>query len=518
MKLKYIILTIIILVIIAVIALFVFGDRWAEHKLQTKLDEIENLTYDSLNIELEKNKIAFSGLMYDKEGLSVSIPRIIIEDINIYKIIFQNTLHIQLLTLDSTKVTYEQQEMDSTSSINTADRSLKVEIDEIEITNAALVTYRKQAKEPYFSTDFNLKLNDVKLQQLEKAMNLTQPLSFLNLYNITYRTESGRYTINTAAVNYSKESSSFLIKSLTVVPQYEKYKFAHVVGHEVDHMNVSIDSILVEVDSLNEAIKDKHVNKVYIHHPRLEIFRDKRLPFPDNQRPKLLKELLAAEESNFALDSIFIINGDIVYEEHVKEAESPGKVIFNELNGLIVNLYTYNKNFSERPRLTASCKLFDTTTLYADISFPNTLSESTIVKGKVEPVDLTVFNQMLEHVAFTRIKSGQLNRLDFDFSYYRTNSKGEMRFDYNNLHVEFLKKETNESGGFFNEMKEFVANTFVVNSNNGTNGKIRIGDIDFERNMKKSMFNLWWKSILSGFKSSTGIKPSEKRSEKNNPE
>jgi hypothetical protein len=53
-------------------------------------------------------------------------------------------------------------------------------------------------------------------------------------------------------------------------------------------------------------------------------------------------------------------------------------------------------------------------------------------------------------------------------------------------------------------MKSVLANTFKVKSDN-TGENIRTGAINVEREINKSVFNYWWKSMLSGLKSSIGL-------------
>lgn len=113
---------------------------------------------------------------------------------------------------------------------------------------------------------------------------------------------------------------------------------------------------------------------------------------------------------------------------------------------------------------------------------------------------------MLIPAAFTQIESGWLQNLDFEFTYGNDQSEGIMNFEYENLKIHTLKKKNVEKNPL-QAVKTFIANTFVIKTDNLQSDKnFRQGEIQFERNKKKSIFNYWWKSLLSGFKSSTGIK------------
>ena len=117
---------------------------------------------------------------------------------------------------------------------------------------------------------------------------------------------------------------------------------------------------------------------------------------------------------------------------------------------------------------------------------------------------------MMNYVAGVNIKSGTSHRLDFDFSHDLERATGELRFHYENLNVQFIDDGKQQmSRGLYDAIATFIANTFVIKASNTPGDKMRVGKIEFERNPKKSCFNYWWKSILSGIKSSTGI--TEKR-------
>ena len=70
-----------------------------------------------------------------------------------------------------------------------------------------------------------------------------------------------------------------------------------------------------------------------------------------------------------------------------------------------------------------------------------------------------------------------------------------------------MKKKTGDKGGF----ASFLANTFVINNKNPNGKNLRVGEIYFERDKQKSIFNFLWKSLLSGIKPSLGINEKNKK-------
>ncbi len=57
----------------------------------------------------------------------------------------------------------------------------------------------------------------------------------------------------------------------------------------------------------------------------------------------------------------------------------------------------------------------------------------------------------------------------------------------------------------------FFANTFIIKTNNPNNFVLRKGDIFFERDEKRAIFNYWTKTFLSGVVSSIGAVNNKKK-------
>ena len=93
-------------------------------------------------------------------------------------------------------------------------------------------------------------------------------------------------------------------------------------------------------------------------------------------------------------------------------------------------------------------------------------------------------------------------------------SYGEMKFYYEDLKIQLLKRETELPEGFGNALGSFFANTFIIRSNNPRNLFLRKGDIFFERDKKRAIFNYWTKTFLSGVVSSIGATNNKKKIKK----
>lgn len=514
MKLKYIGIGITAILIVSVTALLIFGESWAEKKLKDEIGKIKNLQYESVDINMADKQITLAGIEYHTNRSKIEVDSLSINGIDIYYVLFANTIKVKNLHLLGVKIDY------TFPKVLQANKSMpmqlpKFRIEQLTISNSLINFYNEQGKTPFAHTSFDISIQDIDRQAVNNPVAILNKITQIDIKNTTFDTQDGLYQIGLSQLHYAK-NKKLVADSIFVQCKQGKYELGHYIGHEVNWIKLSIDSMVLPSPDLKKLALERRTSVIQLFQPDLLVFLDKRLPFPESKRPNLLKEMLATSTYSFGIDSIRIQNANIAYEEYIKKADGPGRISFNQLDGVVENLYTYDQKSTNPPRLRANCNLLNSSKLYADISFPLSEKGNTIVKGKLEPMDLTLFNQMMKYVAFTEIEQGHLNSLDFNFTYNSKMSHGKMNFAYENLKIDFLNKENAKSGGFFNEIKGFVANTFVVNEhNNNKTNKFRVGDIQYERNIKKSMFNFWWKSILSGFRSSTGIKPADEKIDNN---
>ena len=133
------------------------------------------------------------------------------------------------------------------------------------------------------------------------------------------------------------------------------------------------------------------------------------------------------------------------------------------------------------------------------------------MQGSVSDFDLVTLNQMLGPVAGVNIRSGYGEKIEFDFLADAKVASGDMRFRYDDLKIDILNKKTHEAHGLGRGIKTFFANTFVVKKkNSGFAFFVKKGQIFYERDTSRAIFNYWGKALISGAVSSIGINKSDK--------
>lgn len=119
------------------------------------------------------------------------------------------------------------------------------------------------------------------------------------------------------------------------------------------------------------------------------------------------------------------------------------------------------------------------------------------VWGVAAGFNSVALNPLIEPLGMTSIKTGQVNALTFKITGTDHVAKGTTTILYENLKIEMLKKDSNDVKK--KGLQSLLANV-LMKDKNPQNGVTRTGDINYEREVTKSFFNLLWKSIFSGVK------------------
>jgi hypothetical protein len=330
------------------------------------------------------------------------------------------------------------------------------------------------------------------------------------------------YTVKIGAIRLDLNERIFKLDTLRLIPHYPKLEFGRKAGKETDRIEAMIPYLNLygvkvhRQDSLS-IVASKLTTQLFI-----KAFRDKRLPFKNNYKP-LPVEALFNLSFGLKIDSVVLNKSYVEYEEIGIDADSSGTVFFDNLYATVQN-FNNTQNTGEA-LLVAEADLMGEGKLHVAGTCPYDLDKNYKVNGYLKDMDLRKFNDMLEPEVKTRIESGHLNMLTFGFGYNNSVSNGELKLDYNDLKIMTFRNENrvmkivhkkrmkgeevdlDEELGKKSALKTFIVNTFILRRNMDGNvpEQQRTGEINFHREKRKSVFNFWAKSMLSGIKSAFNI-------------
>lgn len=336
------------------------------------------------------------------------------------------------------------------------------------------------------------------------------------LEDSTFSFPGNFYKLKAKRLNLSKSKAAVSIHDLELIPQYKRYRFSQKKGYRVNRISMEIDNLLFKKIDFNSFFKKQRLQceQVTVEKPVLDIFRDRQVPkrsrFKKKKTPlQMLKDL----KFRLKIDNIKISNGALDYTVRGDKTKRVGKIFFNRIRADLKNVTNFPELLKRKTNLSlkASARVMGRSTLKADLVIPVSVKRepgSFTFSGTLGKMDMRVFNPMLESNASLRIDSGVVDKLFFSATADKKEAVGEMKFLYKDLKISILKKSSEQKK---RKILSFLANTFIHSFNPKPGKPLRVGRIYFKREKSVSFLNYIWKAILSGIKSSVGLKKSKKQ-------
>jgi hypothetical protein len=314
------------------------------------------------------------------------------------------------------------------------------------------------------------------------------------------------YTRTATGINYSETSNILTVDSFSIQPNYSESGFVSRHQFAIDRIEAGSSKNIVRDFSAADYLQSGKLLCSYIEISNMEvnIFRDCRKEIQHVRKPTF-QEIIYNYSGYFRVDSIGILNGNIVYKEHAQKANEPGWVSFQKIKAQIYNLTndTIYKAEEAFLKLNAEALLMGKGKLSIALKSrifdrQNTFS----VNGTLSGMEVKELNPILEKNAFVYATAGKIDEIKFSFLANNTNATGQMTLRYNGLNVAVKNKRTDDTTAIKERFMSIIANKKILDSNPIHGEQVRVGIIDYERNPERFLFNYSIKSILSGIKSS----------------
>lgn len=483
-----------------------------------------NLNYlaKQVNFSTKEQDLKLTGFVVknkkqqpNTKSFQLSIPSLTFADLNLDKAINNNLIHFHTIQAQRPQLTIHQNAKDS-SHVHFYQLKIPQKIapifgrlmaDQIDISEAELNMVKGSHSNKI--NNINLSLQDFALDTFPANRLFAARSVKLNLKNYAFNDQKNYYNFHFDDITFNNQNKRLSISGLSISPRYSKEQFQKIIPYQLDHYQGKIENIeLADID-LKRWYKKHELtgSEVALKNANLTIYRDKRTPFDENQRSQLPQDLIKNFDIPFYFDSITLKNAKVSYEEQAPEMPLPGKVFFSALDftaSPVTNL-PYLLNAKRYMTLKADALLMGdaklTTTMQYDMLSP---VNSFHVSGSIAPCDLTILNPITTNTAGIAIRSGQLNRFDFDFDANDIQANGKLRFAYDDLKVSILAQKN----GNTKEAKfaSFLTNSLVLKSKHPRTRILLPDEIQFNRDTKRSIINYWWKAVFSGAKNTFGIK------------
>jgi hypothetical protein len=314
----------------------------------------------------------------------------------------------------------------------------------------------------------------------------------------------GLHTFHVDSVFYAEIEQTADLKGLRVIPRYSKQEFHKHVQYETDRFDTRLDHVKISGIQLDKATQEGSIilSQIEMNGGKLEVFRDRKPPFNENQRPPLPARLIQEAPFGIFAGKVVINNIDIVYMEQLVNSDTPGEIPFKQVNATIENISNFKDSLvlDNIMNIRAEALIFDNAMLQVEFKYDLTNPYGAYeAKGEMAQLRFVNVNPALYPLTGLKVIDGSHQATSFYFYGNDVRSVGGLRMKYSELEIELLP----DGRRVFKGLARFVGRNFLYyQANPPIKDELRVGQIEFDRDNTRFVFNYWWKSYLSGIKNS----------------
>ncbi|WP_405411820.1 hypothetical protein [Maribacter sp. Asnod1-A12] len=473
--------------------------------LERKVPSHIDFSYDKITINLIKGNIAFEEVAVVSLGkqtssceIKVDANKLSIKGFSYWKVLFQKAIFIKSLTLTKPHLNFKtcpKNVDEDTANKNNPIKLLKeIFVEELIFEGGIVEVWDDEEEVELIAVnEINLSLKEVATnpKTIAKYIPFTFSEYYIEIQNFSAPLgEFEKLQMQSMVMN----NATIDITNFSLFTKYSKTVLSEKISYQRDHTNFSVPSIkvenhnyLVSKDSLLINFKELALNT-----PKLKVYRDKS-KLEDFRNKPLYGKLLQKLPFKVAIDSIFIKNGAIVYEENIPNNAPAGALSFEDLNASISNL-SNQKNTQDLVKIGLTAKLMNTAKFHLNWQFDVYDPNSTfLISGGLSNLNTSSLNDFLVPNLRTQT-TGTIDQLYFTISGNEHNSKGDIKMSYEDFKFEVLNKERNG----VKKVLSFIGNLFVNDGSKTDEDGYRYGEISAERVKNKSFFNYLWINIEDG--------------------
>jgi hypothetical protein len=284
------------------------------------------------------------------------------------------------------------------------------------------------------------------------------------------------------------------LDTLTLRSKYSKKKLSRLIDTELDHIDLTIPKS--KLHKINFGFKkDRFFFESEIgemNFPVLKLYRDK-VKLDNRTRKKMYSQLLRELPFDLKIDSVFVKDATLAYEEQTTYKTPAGRIFFDNINLTVENLSNFETT-EKRTLAKIRGKLMGVSpiTLSYDFDVKNR-AESFKLKATLFNIKGSDINPFLQPNANAKVE-GDIDELYLTTSGNAVQASGQMKMKYKNLKFKILRKDRLR----INRLLSAIGNIFTNDGSDTDAFGYRYGTIDVERDPTKSFFNYVWISTQDG--------------------
>ncbi len=481
----------------------------ATSKLHDQLAAIESLKYESLDLSLWRGNLQVKGIEYraaeaEKDTSVITCSQLGVSGVSWWDLYFHQKLKIDHLALTGVEIQLYETSLEKWKQAPQTQKEnsiLEVLVADFSLTEMKL-SFIKKDKARLRLEDFNLQLGEIQHQFSSAKSSPTLQNFKYTLAKLIWEPANGNYAFYGAGVESSLSSKNFLVEHLELRPLRSKEAWKHKFPHRKERLHLQGNKIQANnIDFQRLLAKQELILSDFtVGESSLNVFIDETLAPCEQCYKAFIHEQLLAVPLAIGIDKIQLKNSLIEIEVY-KAQENLAKVSFKKVYVSLYHISNIKERIAAHPKITADLQsdFQGKVALTAKVDFNlNDPLYGYAVRGNLAAVDLVALNEIFKVGIPAKVKTGNLQKLQFDFTGDNKLAKGSVDFQYDNLTISVMNDQKTKRKNFLSSL----INRLTVKKNNvlGTK-RYEKGKIYYSRKKRASIFHQWWHAIQSGLRS-----------------
>jgi hypothetical protein len=312
------------------------------------------------------------------------------------------------------------------------------------------------------------------------------------------------YTFQINGLDFNSADRVLQTGPIRLIPSLSETAFARSNHFAKDRFNISVEKLsfrnLNRQFMLNGGLV---ADTLQLTGASVHVFRDKSYPHDSVDRTKSYpQQALMTLPFDISIRKLIVRDSYIEYKEKNDKSDSSGKVSFYKVQAVIENITNMQSIIKKRADMVLhfDASFLDQTSFHTTITMPlNDKLGRFKLDAQLGSLDAAALNPLLRPMALAELDKGRITGLTYHLDATDTKASGTVRFLYEDLSVKLLKKDDDQNK-YKSKFLPTLAAGVLLKRSNPQNNKTRIGQVDYMRDIHRSIFNLMWKSLFSGIK------------------
>ncbi len=350
------------------------------------------------------------------------------------------------------------------------------------------------------------------LEIIDGSVNIHSLLEKVSFHTGPVGYEGREIGAQTEFVHWQPAERKLQAGPFHIKPLLEEKAYFEKSGWQSDYVTVSGRAI--EIAGLTYGVKAPKAvaaAAMALEDVLITTFRDKTLPIHPEVFKPMFGQMLKKVTTPVAIDSVKLDNAKVLVDILSAFTGKRASIPIDNLNATLTGLRNFNNN-SDSFCITGSLRLYNTHAHH--IVYKEAYNDSLYgfsLRLNASPMTLPELTDITLPFANVVVESGYADTLYAQWNGNKYAAVGKMNFYYDGLKVKMVKSTDTARSGLFRRLASLFTNDVLIHRKNQ-----QPSYIFYIRDTRKSVFNYWVKSLLSGALSSSVIFQEKKLRKKYN--